>query len=110
MSLISGHKLFVNGLIRFTFVSLIMYSVVYGGPCNPSYWEGTICEHLVSREPIINSLQWTRPTAEINVIVVLVKILIILGPFLTIEYFCLITEINTAPAGSSFQGHYEKGL
>ena len=38
------------------------------------------------------------------------KILMILGPFLTIEYFCLITEINTAPAGSSFQGHYEKGL
>ena len=38
------------------------------------------------------------------------KILIILGSFLTIEYFCLITEINTAPAGSSFQGHYEKGL
>ena len=38
------------------------------------------------------------------------KILIKLGPFLTIEYFCLITEINTAPAGSSFQGHYEKGL
>ena len=38
------------------------------------------------------------------------KILIILGPFLTIEYFCLITEINTVPAGSSFQGHYEKGL
>ena len=38
------------------------------------------------------------------------KILMILGPFLTIENFCLITEINTAPAGSSFQGHYEKGL
>ena len=40
----------------------------------------------------------------------LFKIPIILGPFLTIEYFCLITEINTAPAGSSFQRNYEKGL
>ena len=38
------------------------------------------------------------------------KILIILGPFLTIENFCLITEINTAPAGSSLQGYYETGL
>ena len=38
------------------------------------------------------------------------KILIILGPFLTIEYFCLITEINTATAGSSLQGYYETGL
>ena len=38
------------------------------------------------------------------------KVLIILGPFLTIEYFCLITEINTAPAGLSLQGYYEKGL
>ena len=38
------------------------------------------------------------------------KILIILGPFLPIEYFCLINEINTAPAGSSSQGNYEKGL
>ena len=45
-----------------------------------------------------------------KVVKFLIKILIILGPFLTIEYFCLITEINTAPAGSSFQGHYDKGL
>ena len=38
------------------------------------------------------------------------KILIILGPFFTIENFCPITEINTAPAGSSLQGYYETGL
>ena len=43
-------------------------------------------------------------------LVVFIKILIILGPFLTIEYFCLITEINTAPARSSLQGYYETGL
>ena len=38
------------------------------------------------------------------------KILIILGSFLTIENFCLITKINTAPAGLSLQGYYETGL
>ena len=40
----------------------------------------------------------------------IVKILIIQGPFLTIEFFCLITEINTAPAGSSFQVTYAEIL
>ena len=52
----------------------------------------------------------TTELLEVSLGFVTGKMLIILGPFLTIEYFCLITEINTAPAGSSFQGHYEKGL
>ena len=38
------------------------------------------------------------------------KVLIILSPFLTIEYFCLIIEIYTAAAGSILQGYYMTGL
>ena len=68
-------------------------------------------DHLLHNS-YVNGVSLTEQNISLKhyQLTMLTKILIILGPFLTIEYFCLITEINTAAAGSRLQGYYETGL